>query len=564
MSDLQGITVAIAPSGIQYFNSIILSPTLVTKLANLSPAEQKINIGPIDYYVTEFGTSYYAPIENVLITLSGGQLHTFNPAIQPLMQQVNGQFSLTMVANNFSAAFTWNEQYVLPISLSQGQQHNDNFQNYTIGFGSLKVVIIFDFNYANDAWSLEIATINTTPAQITPNVPSKSILTKTGSGCGNSVSDACKNAVDNIDFSSAVKAAIGSQFASIPATGRITGDISFLFEEGPNGLTFPGDAGILAGVTGVASYQGTVYSAPNPPTLPMPAMPTDKHLAYNVSDYSFNSLMWAFFSAGKLKGYVTPGSLSDPRILNTSTYQGSSLQALYDAYPNLNMTANIVTKAAPTVSFVQIYDLTSAAYARFQSQLPADIYGKLKSMVDQAYITEPAFHTALVNAIGQDGANNYSTQIEQAAIVLAGVVNMTHEVVLNVVQNGQEIPVITFDVTQTDTLQNLALGHSGAAQTVMFAFQNIPELTQTQFISSSLHGVDGGDFGYIWETALQLEYTNVMAAIGQTGVALPRIANFNLLFDQAVITINNGYIEVVTDVLHTSDAGAALYHASKR
>ena len=419
-------------------------------------------------------------------------------------------------------------------------------------------------NYANDSWRLDLVSVTATPTGVVPNIPSKSVVQYSDDGwCGTTVTDASKNAVDNINFSGAILEALSQLFGSIPATGRITADISFQFEEGPDGLTFPGSAGILAGVTGVALYKGTAYAGENPPTLPMPSIPTDKHLAYNVSDYTFNSLMWAFYSGDSLKRHVVPGDLPDPGVLNTNTYNNTPLQALYKAYPGVDMTADIVAKSAPTVAFEQIYDLTDAGYAKLQSQLPADVYGKLKSVVNQSFLTESEFSAALANALGKDPADLYKTIIEQAALIPAGVVTHDNQVVINVVQGGAQIPVITFEVEQTDVLQEFALGVSGAAQTLGFAFQIIPELTQATFISSPISGIDGGDFGFIWNMVLQPEYAQVLAAIGQAGVALPRIPNFDFVFSEAVITLNSGYVSVVTDVQHTADAGRVMYLASK-
>jgi hypothetical protein len=352
-------------------------------------------------------------------------------------------------------------------------------------------------------------------------------------------------------------------FSSIPATGQITSDISFQFEEGPGGLTFPGQGGIVASVTGVASYKGTAYSGPNPPTLAVPAMPAAKDLAYSVSDYTFNSLMWAFYAAGSLARHVVPGDLPDPAGLNTSTYKDSPLQAHYNAYPDLAMTAAIVANAAPTVVFEEIYNLSAAAYATLSSQLPATVYKSLNTIVGSAFLTESDFAAELANVLGAGSAGEYATIIGAAAQVFAGIVAHDNRVTLSVVQSGKEIPVIIFDVTQTDVLEDFALGASGAAQTLGFAFQIIPDLTRTTFVSSTIAGIDSGDFSFIWNWSLQKVYATEVAAIGKAGVALPRIPNFDFLFDEAEITLHAGYANVVTDVQHTGDAGRVAQLAAK-
>jgi hypothetical protein len=128
---------------------------------------------------------------------------------------------------------------------------------------------------------------------------------------------------------------------------------------------------------------------------------------------------------------------------------------------------------------------------------------------------------------------------------------------------GQTIPVITFDVSQTDVLQSFVLGIAGTTQTLQFAFQIVPALTTTQFVSSSIAGIDSGDFGYIWNWVLQPVYGNEVAKIGEKGIALPRIQGFNFLFKNATITLAPGYANVLTDVMHVTDDGAKYLMSKK-
>jgi LBP / BPI / CETP family, C-terminal domain len=373
-----------------------------------------------------------------------------------------------------------------------------------------------------------------------------------------------KAAVDTIDFSAAVNAAIRPLFSAVPSTGQITTDIAFQFQEGPAGLTFPGDAGIVAGVTGVAMYRGISFSGPNPPTLPTPSIPAAKHLSYDVSDYSLNSLTWAFFSAGSLQRNVGPGDIPDPAVLNTANYKDTPLQALYDGYPDQAMTATITATSAPIVTFEQVYVITDAAYAALRPQLHPDAYTKLGALLHQPFLSEAKFFATLANDLGQAPAGQYKTIIEAAALTDAAVASSAQRVVLNVVADGTQIPVITFDVSQTDVLQDLVLGASGAAQSLKFSFQIVPDLTATTYVSSTVNGIDKSDFTFIWNWALQPAYAATMAMIGQAGVALPRIPGFDFLFDQASLTTQAGYINVITDVLHTTDAAMTMHLASKR
>jgi hypothetical protein len=88
------------------------------------------------------------------------------------------------------------------------------------------------------------------------------------------------------------------------------------------------------------------------------------------------------------------------------------------------------------------------------------------------------------------------------------------------------------------------------------------DLTTATFISSTLSGVDGGDFGFIWNLILQSVFANELAAMGQLGIPLPRIKGFDFLFDHATVTLHQGYASVLTDVQHVTDDGT-LYLMSK-
>ncbi|HEV2761584.1 MAG TPA: hypothetical protein VGV38_01220, partial [Pyrinomonadaceae bacterium] len=249
--------------------------------------------------------------------------------------------------------------------------------------------------------------------------------------------------------------------------------------------------------------------------------------------------------------------------LNTSNYQNSPLQALYNAYPNTPMTADITATAAPTVTFAQVYDLTSLNLPGLKSQLPAEVYTSLQALSGQVYMNEAAFFQGLVNALGQQNADQYKTVIEGVALVVGGVVTHSIRVVLNVISGGQTVPVITFDVTETDVLQAFKLGVAGTTQTLQFYFQIVQPLTTTQFVSSTIPGVNSGDWSFIYNWVLQPVFADEVAKMGENGVALPRVSGFNFLFTGATVTLQPGYASVLTDVQYASDAGVA-YLASKR
>lgn len=563
MSDVQGLTTAISPSGVTYFTQTLLAPTLTTALGTLAPPSKSITAPDIQLWAAKYSS---AEAQGITITLSSGTLSGFSPVFSSVTQNAGGNFTLVMSAPAFSCSFNWNEQYteVDNQMFNTTRTAKNNNYPYAVAFSGMTIAITFAFEYVADAWSFTFVSATPTPGTVYPNIPSASVVNHEEPGCfTSSVSDATKAAVDTIDFGSAVTAVVKPLFSQIPSTGRITSDITFQFQEGPAGLTFPGNAGIVTGVTGVAAWNGTAYAGANPPVIATPAVPADSHLAYNVSDYTLNSLLWAFYAAGDMHQVVGPGSIPDPDVLNTANYNNTPLQALYDAYPNLSMTAAISAAAASTVTFEQIYTLGASAYAALKPQLPADVYAKLQPLLNQAFLSEATFYTALGNDIGQAAAGQYKTKIEAVAQVQAAVVTHDNTVVLSVIQDGTGVPVITFSVAQTDVLQGFALGISGAAQTLQFGFQIIPGLTRTTFVSSTVPGIDGGDFGFIWNLALQPAYAATVAKMGQAGVALPRVPGFDFLFSEASITVQQGYVTVVTDVQHTTDAATTLRLASK-
>lgn len=563
MSDVQGLTTAISPSGVAYFTQTLLAPALTTALGALTPPSKTITAPNIQLWSTKYSS---AEADGISITLSSGQLGGFTPAFSTVTQNAGGTFTLVMSAPAFSCSFNWNEQYteVENRMFNTTRTPVNNNYAYTVGFSGMTIAIAFAFEYVGTAWSFTFLSATPTPGTVNPNIPTASVVNNEETGCFTmNISDATKAAVDTIDFGSAVTAVVKPLFSQIPSTGQITSDITFQFAEGPAGLTFPGDAGVVTGVTGVAAWKGTAYSGANPPVLATPAVPAAHHLAYNVSDYTLNSLLWAFYAAGDLHQEVGPGNIPDPAVLNTASYANTPLQALYTAYPDLSMTAAIAAAAASTVTFEQIYTLSTTAYAALKPQLPPDVYGKLSPLLNQAFLTEATFYQALGNDIGASAAGQYKTIIEAQAQVDAAVVTHDNTVVLNVIQDGNVVPVITFTVAQTDVLQGFGLGISGAAQTLQFTFQIIPGLTRTTFVSSTVPGIDGGDFGFIWNLALQPAYAATVAKMGQAGVALPRIPGFDFLFAEAAITVQQGYVNVVTDVQHTSDAATTLRLASK-
>jgi LBP / BPI / CETP family, C-terminal domain len=562
---LQGMTVAISPGGIQYFTNVLLVDEIVHAIQNLTPPNNTIEVGDI-LVATTIAQSFWH--KNIVVALSSGHLSSFNPTFQSLTQGDNGQFTLILLATNVQANFNWNEQYDYAIcqfqSCSTASHENNNYP-YSVGFSQMTITIVFQFDFSNNEWQFNFTNASVATTGVSPNIPTSSVVNgQESGGCFSmQVSDATKKAVDTIDFNTPIAALIKPLFSSIPTSGKLTPNIAFQFPIGPSGLTFPGNSGIAAGVTGNVAYKGTAYAGADPPQLALPPVPVNNHLNYYASDYTFNALMWAFFEEGDLVATATPGNIPDPGMLNTSNYNNTPLQALYTAYPNMPMTANIKALVAPAMQFAQIYDLTAANISKLENQLPAAVYEQVKLLKDLVFMSEALFFSALVNALGQANADQFKTPIEAVALIGGAVVTHSNQVILNVVDAGVTIPVITFNVSQTDVLQAFVLGVSGTTQTLQFGFQIVTPLTTTEFVSSTIAGIDSGDFGFIWNFALQPVYAIEVAKIGQAGVALPRIHGFDFLFNNATITLESGYANVLTDVKHVADNGVKYLMSKK-
>lgn len=553
---LQGITVAISPSGIKYFTSLFLTNAIQHAVDGLTPPSKTIPVGDILFASGKYGTSSDVDIK---INLSSGSLSGFSPDYLSQTQGDNGAFSLVLKAGNFKANYKWNETYHMEhcYIVCSNMGNVNNTYNYSVGFSSLTLIVDFKFAFANNKWGFNFVSVSDTAAGISPNIPKNSVVNgQESAGCFQTkVSDATKDAVQSIDFNTSIQKIIPPLFKSIPSSGNLTPDIVFEFPLGPSGLTFPKNAGIATGVTGNVTYKGKSYPGTNPPSLALPDVPASEHLRYYASDYVFNGLFWAFFKSGDLKATATSGNVPDPATLNTANYKNTPMQALYNKYPDMPMTADIAANTEPTVSFSAVYDLTKAAMVELKTKLPPAIYTKLKSLVGDVFLSEANFYTQLENVLGKTEAGTYKAIIEPVVKTTGAIVTHNINVTLNVIDQGTTIPVIVFSVMETDVLRDLKLGISGNTQTLQFTFHLIPTLTSAKLISSTVSGIDATSFPFMWNFVLQAVFSTELEKMGKTGVALPRMPGFDFLFDKATIAILPGYVDVLTDVQHVSDSG---------
>ena len=104
-------------------------------------------------------------------------------------------------------------------------------------------------------------------------------------------------------------------------------------------------------------------------------------------------------------------------------------------------------------------------------------------------------------------------------------------------------------IDETDLQQNFHLGiGSNNTQTVQFDFQLINSETKATLVSSNIPGINVSTFPSIWNLGMHTAYLNVMQSLGRAGVPLPFMAGFQFRFDEATVTVQPGYADVLTDV----------------
>jgi hypothetical protein len=559
---MQALSLAIGPAGITYFAQQLVASQITKALAGLTPPSRVI---PIPDFAPIVGGGVSDSYSNISITLSNGSLSGFNPGYQGITQnpqnQNPGNFQLTLVANAFGVNYAWHEVYDdyhcdpsanPPYKVCHQNDNQTGDFAYGPAFGSLTTVITLGFQYNQQANSYDIVVVGTpdaTPAGAQANIPGGSIIQNEDSGCFSShVSDATANAVSSIDFSTPISRLFSGVLASIAASGNLTPDITYNFAVGDSGLTFPGGSGLAIGVTGNVTYKGTAYSGTPPTGLPVPPPPTDAHhLQLYVSNYEMDALYWAFYQAGELAVTVHASDLPDPDVLKCKTY--SPAIKAFQPYAAFAMQADVVPQQAPTIAFQQVWVLTSAVMTTLGGQLPSNVYPLLEGLAGNAYAAQTALETDLSNAtIDQE----YWSTIEQAAAGSGMVLTQDLEFTLTILNGATTEPNIVFKLARTDILQNLGLGTSGQAQTLTFDFVHVSYAAT--FVSSTVPNFPGGtDFsGLIWPVAGEPHYDEALAAVGHTGSPLPIMSGFHFLFDDAKLSIQEGYVSVLARVSYTS------------
>jgi hypothetical protein len=546
---MQAITIAIGKAGINFFAQQLVAKELVNLLSGLKPPDKTISIGHINI-------APYSSADNIVIKLTQGKLLNFSPAFQSITQQSGGNFPLVMAAGNFSAQYSWQETYVythctyMPKvgTVCDNPENKNNTFTYTPDFSQLTVNIPLQFEYdsQNQKWSIVAGTSSGNAVTSHANIPSGSVIQQEDQECFSShVSDATASALSAIDFSSSLNSLIAGNIASIPGSGDLGNGIVYDFSLGDSGLLFPDNDGIQMGVKGGASYNGAPFSGDTPPSLSLPLPPSDAdahHLNMYVSNYEVDALNWAYFEAGLLNLLIKPQDLPDPQLLKVSSYV--SYEPSLAPYTAFVMYAQITQNSAPVTSFQTVYLFSKAVMNLLQTQLPANIYQLIQGIAGNAYLSQADVENFLTEATVP---NQYFATIENAAKTMAMALTQDISYTLTIQNNGNPQPNIKFSVRRTDVLTNLGLGVSvNNTQTLQFGFANADNAVKYE--SSSIPGFNGPIFETIVWVIAEGMYAQNLADLGKIGVPLPIMRDFQFDFENAQLSIQNGYVSILANV----------------
>jgi LBP / BPI / CETP family, C-terminal domain len=427
---MQALTVAISSSGMRALAQYFAAGPMAKALAGgLVPPSTSVSVPDITYQPPggpppPTATEY----ENIVVSLSGGSLTNFAPAFQSLTQGANGQFTVVLAASNVTVNYSWNEQYDTWVGFAN-MGHTNNTWGYSMGVDSFPITVPLTLTQQPYGYTLTVGTVSATPTGLHPNIPGNSIVQQPGPCFTTTVDNTTVKALENIDFQKTIQNLLQNVVGTIPASGQLTPDIVFNFNQGDTPLTFSSNEGLTLGVTGNVTWEGNAYSAGTPPSLGIPSIPAANHVHFYASDYEFNELYWAFFKDGRLSTTITAGQLPDPGMLNTRYYQTGALAPLYKKYPNLQMTVGVTPQAAPTVAFQTVYQLSygdNGVLTTQEAALPANIYQQLVTLQGSVFLTQAAYTDALQTALGPDNAA-YISQIVQASAV-AGPFTQVYQV----------------------------------------------------------------------------------------------------------------------------------------
>jgi hypothetical protein len=549
---VQGITTAISTRGIEFFGRELIGSIVAQRLS-----EMKIDDRDIPVKGFNIG---YSNVRDLVIRLRNGKLAGFTPQFSTIAQRAGGEFDIVMTAPDFDVDYAWNETYKYtscsfvpkvgiicksPVNRDRNFAYRPRVRQFVAD-----VKTAFAYSDANKAYEVRVTSKD---ARSNPqaNIPGDSIINREEQGCFTSqVSEATKSAIGSVDFKGAIGRVMPELIRSIPASGKLTDNITFEFALGDDRMTFPNNAGIAIAATGRARWKNEQYQGTEP-KLPVPTIPTDKHLRSYVSDYAINGLYWAYFKDGGLGATVTPSDLPNPDVLRVDTYV-ETVPALAP-YAGKVMYAKIDPKTAPVTTFQEVWLYDKRVLAALEASLPADVYKKVKdSLGNRAYTTEAEARTAVGRAVPADYVERVLAAAKQVGAVVAADINFRLTI-----QDTDPAAYLEFSVKRVDVLRDLGLGTRNEAQTLTFEFARV-KATAT-FVSTNIPDFDDEGFGrFIWPVVGETEYVKLQEQLGKIGVPIPIMQGFSFLFESAQLRLANGYVEITSDVRFKKAALPAL------
>jgi hypothetical protein len=277
---MQAITVAIGPAGIFTFAQKLLSGQMVTTLASgMAPPDTGFSVPDIQHRGDVVETWY-----QIGVSLTSGKTTGFAPAYSSVAQRSEGQFVMTFTAPAFGVNYAWSEHYKYEWCSPDnwGRNHCQPVEDKQASFGygpavgGLTATVTLGFVYDTPSNSYDFRVLGTTaqPSNVVANIPGGSIVQQEDPGCFSShVSDATANAISSIPFGDMIGKVFPPLLKSIPASGKLTPDITYDFAVGDSAMSFPGDAGIAIGVTGTVKYKDHAYPGTASKALPVPPPP---------------------------------------------------------------------------------------------------------------------------------------------------------------------------------------------------------------------------------------------------------------------------------------------------
>ncbi|PWB35113.1 hypothetical protein DCO48_03755 [Pseudomonas sp. SDI] len=561
---MQTLTIAIGQAGIDFFCRQFLSPRLQDLIRSMPVPDRLIDVGSFTGSGSGMGTDY----SNVKVALSSGYLQGFSPAYRSVTQLASGnptgsEFKLEFVASGFSAQYQWHEtgkskectQDIRGMVVCKSHDIDHRF-NYAPGFSSLQIHVTaaFEFNTASSTYEVVEHRCVADPGEVSANIPSGSIVRNEIQGCTTTeVSATTREAVSTLDFSALINQIMPASLRSIPSSGNLGHDILFEFGLGESGLGFDsteGRNGLRIGVTGGVRYKGEAYPAPAPEPLglpPIPAASDPNYLQTYVSSYSINGLQWACFKAGLLHTSATTGNIPNPDALRCATYV-PVVEALSE-YEDNDLYAEIVSTEAPTTEFQSVWEMTDATLARvanipgITAEMPAVMKLRGHSYIEQRDL-ENALAKWKVSAPLITDIVNYARQ--------SGMVMRQNLKFTVFIDTGEQTPPkLEFTVSRIDLLTNLRLGlaPTSIAQTLKFDYQK--NSAKTTFLSTTIPGVAedlGTPFGNMLWTVVESKYDDCLQRMGAEGVPLPMMEMFHFVFEQAELSVQQGFVSIKAKV----------------